>query len=69
MLPEPARGRGMTRQADRYFIQETLRNMNLQDGPPCPGTPMRESRPVTPKADQYDSPDVDDPEGRFRQRG
>ena len=61
-LPEPARGRGMNQQADRYFIQETLRNMNLQDVPSCPGTPMRESRPVTPKAGQYDSPDVDDPE-------
>ena len=36
--------------------------MNLQDGPPCPGTPMRESRPVTPEAGQYDSPDIDDPE-------
>ena len=52
----------MTRQADWYFIQETLRNMNLQDGPPCPGTPMRESRPATPEAGQYDSPDMDDPE-------
>ena len=28
-LPEFTRGRGMTRRADRYFIQETLRNMNL----------------------------------------
>ena len=36
--------------------------MNLQDGPPRPGTPLRESRPVTPEAGQYDSPDVDDPE-------
>ena len=61
-LPEPARGRGMTRRADRYFIQETLRNINLQDGPPCPGTLMRESHPATPEAGQYDSPDVDDPE-------
>ena len=61
-LPEPARGRGMTWQADRYFIQETLRNMNLQDGPLCPGTPLRESCPVTPEAGQYDSLDVDDPE-------
>ena len=61
-LPEPARGRRMTLQADRYFIQETLCNMNLQDGPPHPGTPMRESCPATPEAGQYDSPDVDDPE-------
>ena len=52
----------MTRQADRYFIQETLCNMNLQDGLPCLGTPLRESRPVTPEAGQYDSPDMDDPE-------
>ena len=36
--------------------------MNLQDTPLCPGTPMRESRPATPEAGQYDSPDVDDPE-------
>ena len=36
--------------------------MNLQDGLPCPGTPLRESHPVTPEAGQYDSPDVDDPE-------
>ena len=61
-LPEPARGHGMTRRADRYFIQETVRNMNLQDGPPHPGTPLRESHPVTPEAGQYNSPDVDDPE-------
>ena len=61
-LPEPARGCGMTRRADRYFIQETLHNMNLQDGPSCPGTPFRESHPATPEAGQYDSPDVDDPE-------
>ena len=61
-LPEPARGHGMTRRADRYFIQETLCNMNLQDGLPHPGTPMRESCPATPEASQYDSPDVDDPE-------
>ena len=61
-LPEPARGHGMTRQADQYFIQETLCNMNLQDGPSCPGTPLRESRPTTPEAGQYDSPDVDNPE-------
>ena len=52
----------MTRRADRYFIQETLHNMNLQDGPPRPGTTLRESCPVTPEAGQYDSPDVDDPE-------
>ena len=61
-LPEPARGRGMTRWANRYFIQETLCNMNLQDVPSCPGTPMRESHPATPEAGQYNSPDVDDPE-------
>ena len=51
----------MTRQADCYFIQETLCNMNLQDRPPCPGTPLRESHPATPEAGQYNSPDVDDP--------
>ena len=61
-LPEPARGRGMTRQADQYFIQETLRNMNLQDRPSRPGTPLRESHPATPEAGQCDSPDMDDPE-------
>ena len=61
-LPEPARGHGMTWRADRYFIQETLCNMNLQDVPSWPGTPMRESHPATPEAGQYDSPDVDDPE-------
>ena len=52
----------MTRRADQYFIQETLHNMNLQDEPSCPGTPLRESHPATPEAGQYDSPDVDDPE-------
>ena len=61
-LPEPTRGRGMTRRADRYFIQETLHNMNLQDVLPCPGTPMWESCPASPEAGQYDSPDVDDPD-------
>ena len=61
-LPEPARGHGMTRRANRYFIQETLRNMNLQDGQPHPGTSLRESCPATPEAGQYDSPDMYDPE-------
>ena len=58
-LPEPARDHGMILRADRYFIQETLCNMNLQDGPPRPGTPLRESRPTTPEAGQYDSPEED----------
>ena len=44
----------MTGLANRYFIQETLCNMNLQDGPPHPGTTLRESHPATQ--------DVDDPE-------
>ena len=61
-LPEPARGCGMTQRANQYFIQETLCNMNLQDMPSHPGTPMRESHPATPEAGQYNSPDVDDPE-------
>ena len=61
-LPEPARACRMTQPADWYFIQETLHNMNLQDGPSHPGTPLRESHPTTPEAGQYDSPDMDDPE-------
>ena len=61
-LPEPARGHGMTRWANWYFIKETLHNMNLQDMLPHPGTPMWESGPATPEAGQLDSPDVDDPE-------
>ena len=61
-LPEPTRGRGMTQRAYWYFIQETLRNMNLQDAPPRPGTPLRESRPESPEAGQYNSADVDNPE-------
>ena len=61
-LPEPARGCGMNQWADRYFIQEALCNMNLQDVPPCPGTPIWESCPATPEAGQYDPLDVDDPE-------
>ena len=52
----------MSPRADHYYIQETLRNMNLQDGPLCPGTPVRENCPVTPEAGQHDSPDVNDPE-------
>ena len=36
--------------------------MNLQDGLPHPGTPMRESCPTSPEAGQYDSPDMDNPE-------
>ena len=39
--------------------------MNLQDRPPHPGTPLRESCPATPEAGQYDSSDVDDPEEDF----
>ena len=61
-LPEPARGHGMTSRADRYYIQETLHNMNLQHRLSHPSTPLRESHPVTPEAGQYDSPDMDDPE-------
>ena len=52
----------MTWRAERYFIQDTLRNMNLQDMPPYPGTPIWESHPATPEAGQYVSPDMDDPE-------
>ena len=52
----------MTQRANQYFIQESLHNMNLQDMPSHPGTPMRESHPATPEAGQYNSPDVDDPE-------
>ena len=59
-LPEPVGGHGMTQWVDWYYIQETLHNMNLQDTPPCQGTPMHESCPVTPEAGQYDSPDVYD---------
>ena len=62
LLPELPRGHGMTLRADRYFIQEALRNMNLQDMPPRPGTPVRESHPASPEAGQYDSPDMDDQE-------
>ena len=52
----------MTCCADRYFIQETLWNMNLQDVPPCPGMPVWESHAATPEAGQYDSLDVDNAE-------
>ena len=61
-LPKLTRACRMTHRADRYFIQETLWNMNLQDVPPHPGMPVRESCPVTPEAGQYDSLDVDDAE-------
>ena len=61
-LRELTRGQGMTHCADRYFIQETLWNMNLQDMPPWPGMPVWESHPATPEMGQYDSPDLDDPE-------
>ena len=61
-LTKAARGCGMTRWADRYFIQETLCNMNLQDALPHPGTPMWESHTASPEAGQYDSPDMDDQE-------
>ena len=61
-LPEVARGWGMTCCADHYFIQETLRNMNLKDPPPCPGMPACQDRPVTPEAGQYNSPNLDDQE-------
>ena len=61
-LRELTRGQGMAQQADWYFIQETLQNMNLQDAPLHPGTPTRESHPATPELGQYDSPDMDDPE-------
>ena len=61
-LPEVARGQGMTCPADHYFIQATLQNMNLQDSLPHPGMPARDYHPVTPKAGQYDSLDLDDKE-------
>ena len=61
-LPEVARDQGMTHCADQYFIQETLWNMNLQDPPLNPDTPVCEGHPGTPESGQYDSPDLDDQE-------
>ena len=56
---ESPRGRGMTRQADRQYVQETLRNMgNLAlDEPRTRDEPQRQIS--TPKAGQYDSADQD----------
>ena len=61
-LPELAWGQGITHYADHYFIQETLRNMELQDQPPRPGIPVHKGCDVTPETDQYDSPDPDNQE-------
>ena len=61
-LPEVARGRGMTHHADRYYVQEALRNMSLQDQPPHLGMPAHEDCPTTPEVGQYNSPDLDNQE-------
>ena len=61
-LPEVAQGQGMTHQVDRYFFQESLLNMNLQDPLPRLDTPMHGDHPVTPEVGQYDSQDLDDQE-------
>ena len=56
---ESPRGCGMTRQADRQYVQETLRNMgNLSlDEPRTRDEPQRQIS--TPEAGQYDSADQD----------
>ena len=55
-------GVGMARQAHCYYIQEILRNMNLQNQPPHSGMPVCGGHNVTPETGQYDSPDLDDQE-------
>ena len=56
---ESPRGRGMTRRADRQYVQETLRNMgNLSLDEPC--TRDEPQRQISmPEAGQYDSADQD----------
>ena len=48
----------MTPHANRYFIQESLQNLELQDQPPHPGMPVYKGHDVTPETGQYNSSDL-----------
>ena len=65
MLQRSPRGRGMTRQADQFFMQQQLREVNL-DEPAfahCPA--LLGARPETPEYERFDSTheDTEEDEG------
>ena len=49
------RGRGMTRRADRYFIQQQLGEMNLEESALAQHPTLLEAQPESPEHEQFDS--------------
>ena len=64
------RGRGMTRQADRFFVQQQLREMNFDKPAFAQHPTLLGTQPESPKHEQFDSDreDVGDEEGRVTSR-
>ena len=59
------RGRGMTRWADRYFVQQQLKEMNLEECAFAQHPTLLGTQPDSPKREQYDSAreDAEEEEG------
>ena len=53
------RGRGMTRRADRYFVQQQLGEMNLQEPTFAQCPTLLGTQPESPKCKQFDSTQED----------
>ena len=49
------RGRGMTRRADRYFVQQQLGEMNLEESTFAQHPTLLGTQPESPEREQFDS--------------
>ena len=49
------RGRGMTRRADRYFVQQQLGDMNLEESAFTQHPTLLGAQPESPRREQFDS--------------
>ena len=49
------RGRGMTRRADRHFVQQQLGEMNLEESAFVQRPTLLGAQPVSPEREQFDS--------------
>ena len=52
-------GRGMTRQADRYFVQQQLGDMNLEESAFAQRPTLLGAQPESPRHEQFDSAQKD----------
>ena len=58
------RGRGMTRRADRYFIQQQLGDMNLEESAFTQRPTLLGTQPESPGREQFDSAREDVKDGK-----